>query len=134
MFERVSVKPPAVPIALATAYLLDTTWNPGTGTGTTGTLYARNQSAYKNVSRVQVGVYVDQALTFYVDWLDAISTTWRTVNGGGSGETVSASTYFFRDVARMGHDMRLRLVAGGTPPTTWEVTTVLIVGDQAAAV
>lgn len=114
----VLVAAPAVPADLGTAVLWDSTSN---NLGTTSTT-PNGALLYK---RFKVAVFVNQAMTFNVQWRKAYDGTWRTINGGGSGETVSASTFFYRDEAVIGPNMRATLVAGATAPTTWETTFML---------
>ncbi len=125
MLHDTELKPPANPGASATATLWDSTADTGTGV----TLARRN--AFNDVKRVLVSVFIDQAATFFVDHLVPGSTTWRTTNGSGSGEAITASTYFERDNLKMGPDMRLRIVTV-TNPTTWEVS-IRLIHDRALA-
>lgn len=75
------------------------------------------------IKRVDVCVTVDQPATFFTDWLDPSSTTWRTFNGGGAGEPIAANTQFQRSVKRLGWDLRIRIVTVNNP-TVWEVMAV----------
>lgn len=108
---------PANPGAAGTATLLDTTLGPKAD-GTQVTLAQR--CAKLHVKRVEVCVTVDQNATFFTDWLDPTSTTWRTYNGNGAGEPITASTPFQRSVKCVGLDTRIRIVTV-TAPTLWEV-------------
>jgi len=121
----VFVRPPANPGGSATAVLLDTSADPATGV----TLSRRG--GMSEIRRAIVALFVDQSCTFFVDQLAQNSSTFRTTNGGGSGESVSASTYFERDNLFMGDDTKLRVVTG-TAPTTWEVT-IRLSPDRALA-
>lgn len=107
-----------VPAGGATVILWDSTADPFTGTTLT------RRRAHAKLVRATVKIFVDQAATFYCDDLSKISTTWRTFNGGGSGEAVAANTWFERDVFLVGDDHRLRVVTG-TVPTVWEVSVKL---------
>lgn len=109
----------------ATVVLFDTTADIGTGTTLT------RRRAYPYIKRAIVRIYMDQAATFYHDSLTNGSTTWRTVNGSGSGESITASTLFERDCLFIGDDTRLRVVTG-TGPSTWEVS-VRLTTDRALA-
>jgi hypothetical protein len=115
------------PIANATNTLFDTT--AGIGTGTT----LKHRRKYANVKRAVVRMYVDQPVTFLAQSLTANSTTWRTYNGSGAGETVAANTYFERDVLFVGDDTMLAATAGATPPTVWEVSVRLVQGERGVA-
>ena len=117
---------PAAPVALATATLFDSTADLAKGTTLT------RRRAWQDIVRAITSVYVNQAMTFKYETLERDSTTWRTVNGGGSGEVVAANTLFERDVEIDGEDFRFTLTAGAVAPTTWEVATKLIAGDRSA--
>lgn len=112
----------ATPAGSATVILLDTTWG-----NTTTTLTVRR--GLSRVRRAIVRVYMDQAATFYHDSLTVGSTTWRTINGSGSGSAITASTLFEMDCLFIGDDTRLRVVTG-TVPTVWEVS-VRLTDDRA---
>ena len=108
-----------VPGASATVILWDSTADTGKGT----TLTLRRQ--FPHLKRALVRIFVDQQCTFFHDNLVNGSTTWRTTNGSGSGETIAASTYFERDCLLMADDTRLK-VTTGTAPSVWEVSVRLI--------
>ncbi len=115
------VAPPANPGASATAVIFDTTY------GLLGTPVAGTPGSYRRMpwatrwKRALVTIFADQAVTFLAKTLASGSTTWRTFNGSGSGETAVASTLFERDVYLMGDDWQLSITTG-TAPTTWEVS------------
>lgn len=113
-----------VPGASATIILFDSTADTGTGT----TLARRRQ--WPTIKRAIVTILVDQNCTFFHDEITATSTsTWDTINGSGSGETITANTLFERDCRAIGDDFRLR-VTTGTQPTVWRVS-VRLTTDQA---
>lgn len=123
MISNVGITTP--PIANATNTLFDTT--AGLGSGIT----LKHRRRYTKVRRAIVRLYVDQPVTFLAQSLTANSSTWRTYNGSGSGETVAANTFFERDVLFVGDDTMLAATAGATPPTVWEVSVRLVEGDRA---
>ena len=104
---------------------------PNPGAGATATVFdttkgamTKNRGKMMNVKRVDVCITVDQQATFFTDWLDPASTTWRTFNGGGAGEVIAANTQFQRSVKRLGWDLRIRIVTVNAP-TVWEVMGVI---------
>lgn len=118
------IGPPAVPTGNGTAILWDSTY------GLLGTPVLNTQGGYRRIfnahfKRALVTIFVDQAVTFLARTLASGSTSWRTFNGTGSGESVTASVLFERDVYLMGDDSQLYILAGATPPTTWEVSIKL---------
>ena len=118
------IAPPAVPLANGTPILWDSTY------GLLGTPVLNTQGPYRrqfnaHFKRANVTIFVDQAVTFLARTLGTGSTSWRTFNNGGSGDTVAASTFFQRDVYLMGDDTQLYILAGATPPTTWEISVRL---------
>ncbi len=107
-----------VPAGSATVILFDSTADPGKGT----TLTVRR--GWGLIKRGIVRIFTDQAATFYHDSLVVSSTTWDTVNGGGSGEAIAINTLFERDCLFIGDDTRFRVVTG-TVPTVWRVSVRL---------
>ena len=107
-----------VPAGSSTIVLWDSTKDPGTGV----TLSIRKQ--YPELKRAVVRVFMDQTATFKANDLVSISSTWRTINGGGAGEPITASTWFERDVLFTAEDHQLVIVTG-TVPTVWEVSVRL---------
>lgn len=112
-----------IPAASSNITLFDTT--AGHGTGTT----LRTRRGYPKVRRAIVRVYTDQAATFFAQSLTVGSTTWRTYNGSGSGEAITANTLFERDVLFIGDDTLL-YIATGTQATVWEVSVRLVEADR----
>ena len=106
------------PAGSATVVLWDSTADPGLGT----TLARRR--AFPRIKRAVVRIYMDQAATFLAQDLAKNSTTWRTFNNSGSGDAITANTWFERDVLLVGDDHRLE-VTTGTVPTVWEVSVRL---------
>lgn len=115
----VPIAPPANPGAAATAYVYQSTGTPG-GAPAPG----KSRGKKMNDKRVDVCITVDQPATFFTDWLDPNSTTWRTFNGGGAGEPIAANTQFQRSVKRMGWDLRIRIVTVNNPGV-WEVMAIV---------
>jgi len=113
-----------VPAGSSTVTLFDTTASPDKG----DTLSRRR--GYRHVRRAIVRVFTDQAATFLAQSLTNNSTTWRTYNGTGAGEAISANTIFERDVLFIGDDTLLAITTG-TQPTVWEVSVRLVEGDRA---
>ncbi len=107
-----------VPGGSATVILFDTTANTGTG------VTLDHRRGWSLIKRGIVRIVMDQAATFYHDSLVVSSSTWDTVNGGGSGETIAASTLFERDCLFIGDDTRFRVVTA-TVPTVWRVSVRL---------
>lgn len=123
-----TISPPAVPANNGTACLLNTTYGPGTAPTAGGV--GDYRGVPRKYKRAVVTVFVNQAMTFKHNVLASGSSTWRTENGAGAGETVTASTLFQRDVLLFGHDNEITLVAGAAAPSTWEVT-IRLVDDRA---
>ena len=118
------LKPPANPGAAATAILLDTT-----AVAVGGVLTTMTQRAKRPADRRAICCAImDQAATFFIDVMLPGSTTWRTVNGNGSGEPIAANTFFERDVLLISDDTRIRIVTVNAP-TVWEVS-VRLCGDR----
>jgi hypothetical protein len=114
------VAPPANPGNSGTAILFDSTYM------LLGTPVLNTPGPYRgmarNLKRALVSIYVTaQNVTLIARTLAAGSTSWRTYNGTGAGETVTASTYFERDVLLIGDDFQLYIANGATGPTVWEV-------------
>lgn len=107
-----------VPAGSATVVLFDSTGDPATGV----TLSRRK--GYPEIKRAIVRIYMDQNATFNHNSLSLNSTTWRTINGSGSGQAVTANTLFELDCLFIGDDTQLTLVTG-TVPTVWEVSVRL---------
>lgn len=114
------IAPPAKPADAGTAILVDSTYF------LLGTPVLNTPGPYRGqmrwAKRATVTIYVTaQNVTFFARTLAAGSTSWRVFNGSGSGETVTASTFFERDVLLMGDDWQLYILNGATAPTVWEV-------------
>jgi hypothetical protein len=75
--------------------------------------------------RIVVAAYVDQAATFKHKWAAPGSSNLRTMNGGGAGETITASTPFVRDVLLLPGRNQL-IITTGTIPTVWEIGAELL--------
>jgi hypothetical protein len=78
----------------------------------------------KDVERVVVGIYVDQAVTILHQVRHRGSSTWRTVNG--AGDAITASTGTTKEYPRKGFDDRIAVVTGGTGPTVAELSIGLV--------
>lgn len=84
------------------------------------------QNPGPSVDRIVISCYFDQAVTLQYQVRHRGSSTWRTVNGNGSGDTVSASTQTAIDFLILGYDSRVQVVTGGTGPSTAEVDIGLV--------
>jgi hypothetical protein len=82
--------------------------------------------ASQPIERVMVSCYFDQAVTILFQVRHIGSATWRTINGSGSGDAVSASTPTVIDYLLLGSDNRIEVVTGGTGPTVSEVDVGLV--------
>ena len=107
------------PGASATATVLDTTAVRNSAVPAVVVSLAQ-RCARLDIRRVDVCITIDQNATFFTDWIDPLSNTWRTWNGNGSGEPILANTPFQRSVKRVGLDFRIRIVTVNNP-TLWEV-------------
>lgn len=85
---------------------------------------------YPGLERVALRARFDQAVTVLYQTLSLGSSTWRTMNGSGSGDALPANTDYFTDFLRMGDDVRIVVATGGAGPTTREVS-VRISNDRA---
>jgi hypothetical protein len=86
---------------------------------TTGGNTASRQG-YRHVDRIVFTGRCDQAITLNYQILHTGSTTWRTMNGGGSGVAVAANTDTVVDFLALGPDSRVTAVTGGTGPSACE--------------
>lgn len=106
------------------------------GNAGTATLYDSKESESdalksKRASRVRVAIFLTgQNATIKHEWEAPGSANLRTCNGGGSGETVTASTYFQRDFLLQPGRNLITLVNGATAPTLYEVG-IEVIDDQA---
>lgn len=85
------------------------------------------------LERVGIQCRFNQAVTVLYQTLAAGSTTWRTQNGSGSGDAVTANADFWFDYLVKGPDVRIVVVTGGTGPTTREVS-IRVSNDRAPGV
>lgn len=76
---------------------------------------------YPGLERVALRARFNQAVTIKYQTLNLGATTWRTLNGSGSGDSLGANTDYFTDFLKMGDDVRIVVTTGGTGPTTREV-------------
>jgi hypothetical protein len=121
------------------ARLIDPTKYPNPGGAADATLYeetaitlnGRGQNGERGFSRIRVSAYLSHAATLYCAVKLPGSSTYRVWNGSGSGEAISATTYFQRDVLLQPGANKIYITTG-TVPTTWEVAAELI-EDQALA-
>lgn len=75
------------------------------------------------LERVALRARFDQATTILYQTLAAKPvTTWRTLNGAGSGDALAANTEYAVDFLVLGPDVRLVVTTGGTPPTVQELS------------
>ena len=120
-FGWVPMTCPAKPGNSATAYFFDSTADPDQAFSSTNT--SKRYKQFGGLNMVHLSLLVTgQDVTAYFAVTDPISAVWTVVNGGGSGETVTASTLFQREWGIVGSDCRVYVVAGGTAPTLWEPT------------
>lgn len=112
---------PANPGGSATAVLYDNGLNIG---GTISTFQVNDVSkATKELKRVRVFVFMDQAATFKVEVFAPGSTNARMVNGLATppaGEAIAASVPFFRDVLLFPGRTKISITTGSNP-TVWEL-------------
>jgi hypothetical protein len=80
-----------------------------------------NRKGFTHVQRILGSLRCDQAITLLYQVLRTGSTTWRTMNGSGSGDAITASTDTAIDYLVLGPDSRLEAVTGGTGPSSCEV-------------
>lgn len=111
-FQRGATAGPACPVV--------------TGSGATVIVFSTtsqgdfNRGMFPGIQRVLVHLRFDQGVTVLYQTLAAGSTTWRTLNGGGVGDTLAASTDYITDFLVMGPDVRVAVVTGGTGPSVQE--------------
>lgn len=126
---KLTIKPPANPGASSQAVLLDSTFGLLSTPTFASTVSGSLRRAFFAYKRAIITAYIDQAATFYCQAAPngAVTgtTTWRTWNGGGSGEAITASTYFQRDVLLQADEQRV-YIATATAPGTWEVSITLV--------
>lgn len=120
----------AIPGALATVILFDSTVDPGTGATATSLSIRRMMP---DIKRVCLRLFADQTVTVFLDGVGKNSSTWRTVNGAGAGESATLSTLFERDW-NVGNedDFRVRITTPAGAIATWDVSVKLRT-DQALA-
>ena len=76
--------------------------------------------------RFKVVAYLTgQNATFYQQWAAFGSSNLRTVNGSGSGETITAGTLFERNCLMLPGRNVFTIVNGSTAPTVYEVSCEL---------
>lgn len=85
---------------------------------------------YPGLQRVFARFRFDQATTVLYQTLDGNSTTWRTMNGSGSGDSLAANTDYAVDFLVLGPDVRVAVATGGTGPSTRE-ESVQVFNDRA---
>jgi hypothetical protein len=94
---------------------------------------ATAQQMTKDMRRVRLVVFADQAATFFIKWAAPGSANLRTMNGPATppaGETMAASVPFERDVLLLPGRTQITIVTG-TGPTVFEVA---IEGDMESPV
>ncbi len=80
-----------------------------------------NGGTARDMRRVRLVIFMDQAATFLIKWAAPGSANLRTLNGpANAGEPISASVGFERDVLLLPGRMQLSVVTG-TAPTVFEV-------------
>lgn len=76
--------------------------------------------------RFMVTAFVDQPITILYRTKAIGSSTWRTLNNGGAGDVVAASTSFVTDYFVLGPYSQIEAVTGSTGPTVAEVGVGLV--------
>jgi hypothetical protein len=118
---------------------VDVTWlpNPPVVSGNTATIVAFDttkgdtlRGAMPSLQRVAVSGVFDQIVTVKFQIKHRLSTTWRTVNGSGSGDATTGNVEFYGDYLVKGSDCRVQIVTGGTGPTLAEYDVGLIYNRQ----
>jgi hypothetical protein len=90
-----------------------------------------NRGMYPGLQRIVVHYRGDQATTVFQQTLAPLpSTTWRTLNGSGSGDSVTANTDYAKDFLVLGPDVRVDILTGGTPPTGGGELAIEICNDR----
>lgn len=122
-YQYTVIAPPSAPGSGATVTLWDSSIDYNR-TATAGTI-TNGAAKYK---RALVTIYSSHASGtggFTLEWCATAGGTYRTVNGAGSGETVSATTLTHRDFDLIGPNMRIKYVNSSNVLTTWQVTIML---------
>lgn len=128
------VAPPAAPGSGAAVTLWDSSIDYGR-TATANTV--KNVAArYKRALVTIYSSHISGTGGLVLAWNDAAlgSSTWRTINGAGSGETVAATTITHRDFDIIGPNMRIVYTNSANVLTTWQVTIMLDPFERAAGV
>jgi len=86
---------------------------------------------HKDMQRLVLKVRSNVDVTVKQKTLAQGSTTWRVINGGGSGEVITANNDAQRDFFLEGVDNEITLTAA-SDPTTWEISAYLVC-DRALA-
>ncbi|HVZ88098.1 MAG TPA: hypothetical protein VHG72_14090 [Polyangia bacterium] len=94
--------------------------NPVTGNSATIVVFDSTATP-THADRIVVSCFFNQGVTVLYQVQHAGSATWRTTNGSGSGDTVTASTQTYLDYPIQGANTRVEVVTGSTGPTTSEV-------------
>lgn len=129
--EQMTIVCPVKPGNGATAYFFDSTADQTQAYSSTNTKVLKNP-AFNHITRAKFSLYVTaQNVTAYLAYIDETLGDWTVENGGGSGETVTAGTRFTRDWNIATRDFRIYVTAGGTAPTIWDPSLVLVFGDNA---
>jgi hypothetical protein len=96
--------------------------NPVTGNNATIiVLDTTNVPIFPKPERLVVSCRFDQQVTILYQVQRLGSVTWRTVNGNGTGDVVSANTDTFIDYLVLGPNNRIEVVTGSTGPTVAEI-------------
>jgi hypothetical protein len=90
------------------------------------------RNAVPGLQRVLVHFRGDQGVTVNYQTLAPLpATTWRTLNGGGSGDVVAANTDYATDFLVLGPDIRIDILTGGTAPTGGGELAIQVCNDRA---
>lgn len=119
-----------------TQYLFDSTADSGAVPGNTvGTNTQVRRLAYSEVERAALSLFVDRAGTVFYQELAPGSTTWRTINGSGSGVAIAANTHTSFDYKiTSGSDFRFYYTEGGADVLSVMEASLRLTSDRSPGV
>jgi hypothetical protein len=89
------------------------------------------RNTFPGLQRVLVHFRGDQGVTVKYQTLAPLpTTTWRTMNGAGSGDVVGANTDYATDFLVLGPDVRIDVLTGGAAPTGGGELAVELCNDR----
>lgn len=97
-----------------------------TGNNATIVLFDSTVMHGLQVQRIMVTAFYDQQVTILYRTKAIGSSTWRTLNNGGAGDVVPASTPFVTDYFALGPYSQIEAVTGSTGPTVNETGIGLV--------